>query len=173
MTINSFNVIQTNTTINNQNKLQDINIEQPSKTDKSNSDFIFGGVEKFNYLFGGVESITNDSKLSNDLINHFSNMSMEEFGIILISFLDKNRDTDKLEPIVNSKVKEVIQSKETAISYFDSQITRLSDSEQQFGDDGSFAKKVFQDISKIFQDNLMKQQQEQYITLGQSQNNNG
>jgi hypothetical protein len=174
MTINRSTTIEaTNTQVNKSNANLFTNINEISKSNTNTENF--AGIQKFNSLFGGSEAINKDSNLSNNLISHLNNMNMEEYGVLAINLavtINENTDMNKLSQHHNLKIVEAFQSKESSMSYFSNQINRLTKSEEEFGDDASFAKKIFEDLLQVFQNSQKQVQENKYIELGQNKNNN-
>jgi len=177
MTINTNSVnvqtIQsTQSSTKNSSKAEEVELTHNSTTDSKPSE-----VE---ILFGS-DFVKNNSELSAKLDEYIKSLSHEQLGYLRISMaffinpngIDANTDLPKQAELNKSRKEELFGSYEQANNFFSNTIQKITDDAKLVGENATHLVDFWQGLMNIFKSSEMKQQQEQYITLGQNQNNNG
>lgn len=176
MTVNT-NIITTNQVeYKNQNnqKVQKEQIESISDTKDNTKP---NDVE----IYFGSDFVQNNPELSEKLNKHINSLSNADLAYLRVSLsiaidpsvVDTKEDFEKFVELNKSKKEELFGSYEKARDFFSTTIQKISDDAKIVGADATHIIEFWQEFMNIFNSSEMKQQQNQYIALGQSQKNNG
>ncbi|MDD2697702.1 MAG: hypothetical protein PHF17_02745 [Arcobacteraceae bacterium] len=163
------------TQISQSNKAQQIT-QQVGEIKENNSLNIKNNNPDALEIYFGSDYILGNSELASKLKEHIDSLSSPEMAMLAhpwTTWIDANTDMNNLKQMQKDKMEEIFGSREKSINFFQSQIDTVTESETKYGGDPSHIIGLWSDVLKIFQQDGVNEQQNQYLALGQSQNNNG
>jgi len=142
------------------------------------------GMQRYNFLAidGWLDNsiFEKDENIKKDFIEHLDKMDKEEYSGLVVTFatkflpqLTQNEDGEVVNGTSLKNPQKEFFSLHSTINFFTNEIDELINSAKKFGGNPTTALAQLTDVLKIFQNHQSKEQQNQYIALGQSQNNNG
>jgi len=120
----------------------------------------------FGHLGGVFE---NNSQLKENITEHLSNMAIEDKGLFLIN---STQFAPRLDGIVEKDKNKEFATMQSTIKYYQTEINNSLEYDSKNGEDTSKIRKMLSNLLKVIQNSQSQEQQSQYITLGQTKNNN-